>query len=188
MLDFNIFILSGGKSSRMKKDKSLMLFDGKSMTQHIVDRFRSLNHEIFIISNNKSHQCFGVPVIEDNYKNCGPIGGIEAGLSFSKIEQNIFLTCDSPFIEHSLIKYLNSNPTKSEIVFTKDEIAHPFPGLYSKSIHDKLKTLIPKGLRKMTDLENYFNVTQLDCSHFNNNNFINFNTPEDIKYWNENNA
>ena len=40
----------------------------------------------------------------------------------------------------------------------------------------------------MTDLKNYFNVTQLDCSHFNNNNFINFNTPEDIKYWNENNA
>ena len=81
-----------------------MLFEGKPMIQHLIDRFKKLNSEIVIIRNENSHLNFGLTVIKDNYKNCGPIGGIEAGLAYSQTNNNIFITCDNPFIECQLIK------------------------------------------------------------------------------------
>ena len=188
MPNYSIFILSGGKSTRMKEDKSLMLFEGKPMIQHLIDRFKKLNSEIVIISNENSHLNFGLTVIKDNYKNCGPIGGIEAGLAYSQTNNNIFITCDNPFIECQLINYISTNPESSDIVFSNYNQLHPFPGLYTKDIHLKIKTLISEGFRKMTDLKMHFNVNEMDCKHFIKNNFINFNYPEDIKKWHENNT
>ena len=188
MPEFSLFILSGGNSKRMGVDKGLIHFQGKPMVKHLVDRFKKIIPEIIIISNKKGYRNFDVPVIKDNYQNCGPLGGIEAGLSFSKSEFNLFLSCDNPFIEYSLLKYIISNPQKTEIVFSEYEKTHPFPGLYSKSIHKNLNTLIDQGLRKMTALKNHFSVSYLDCSHFNKNNFVNFNTPEEVKCWNDNNS
>ena len=80
------------------------------------------------------------------------------------------------------------NPKKTEVVFSEYEKTHPFPGLYSKSIHENLNTLIGQGLRKMTDLKNHFSVSYLDCSNYHKNNFVNFNSAKEVKCWNDNNS
>jgi len=182
----SIIILAGGGSIRMGEDKGLMPFNGKPMIQHLIDRFIRIAPEIIIVTNNEKYKQFKCTLVQDNYPNHGPLSGIEAGLSISKNEQNIILSCDNPFIELSLIEYLSSQKTNYDILFTFFKTSNPFPGLYSKSIGSKLYMLINKGVRKVSALKDYYNVNELDCKAFNELNFINFNSPSDIKHWHEN--
>ena len=182
----SIIILAGGGSIRMGEDKGLMPFNGKPMIQHLIDRFMNVVTEIIIVTNNEKYKQFKCNVIQDNYPNHGPLSGIEAGLSISKTEQNIILSCDNPFVDLSLIEYLSIQNNNSDILFTFFKTSNPFPGLYSKSICPKLNTLINKNVKKVSALKEYFNVNELDCGDFNELNFINFNSPSDIENWHEN--
>ena len=55
-------ILAGGKSSRMGEDKGLMLFEGKTMIQYIIDTIQPLVDDVIIISNQTGYGIFGFPV------------------------------------------------------------------------------------------------------------------------------
>ena len=63
-------------------------------------------NNIIISANNNSYKEFGYSVVKDIYKECGPISGILEGLKQAKYNKVIVLSCDSPFVEVSLIKYL----------------------------------------------------------------------------------
>ncbi len=181
----SIIILAGGKSSRMGYEKGLMPFEGKPLIQYLIDRFQNKYNELIIISNNKEYSQFGLPVIKDNYINCGPLSGIEAGLSASKNNINIIISCDSPFVETTLVDHVLKQNTNSDILFTFYKKIHPFPGLYSKNIKNKLKQLIIQGERKVTSLNDHFAVSHVVCKSFNKANFINFNSQKDIEDWHE---
>lgn len=185
MINSSLIILAGGQSSRMGEDKGLMLFNGKPMILHLIDRFHNAFPELIIVTNNEKYKKFKVPIVKDKHINCGAISGIEAGLSFSNYENNLILTCDNPFIEFSILKHLIEKK-ESDIVFSYYKKPYPFPGFYSKKIVKKLDALILQGLRKISDLIYHFKVTELCCSEFNAANFINFNTPKDIENWDEN--
>lgn len=187
-MDFSLIILAGGSSSRMGTDKGLMLFNGIPMIEHITNHFKTKFKEIIIVSNNMNYAPYCSKLITDNFKNIGPIGGIEAGISASYFEKNIILSCDNPLVQWDLIEYIIAHHLKNEIIFSHYNSTHPFPGFYHSSIRPKLIKLINNGLRKLTSLETHFDVLKLDCSNFNENYFINFNSPDDITLFYENNT
>ena len=187
-MDFSLIILAGGKSSRMGVDKGLMLFKGIPMIEHITNHFKSKFKEIVIVSSNIKYTPYCNVLIADNFNNIGPLGGIEAGISASSFEKNIILSCDNPLVEWDLIEYIISHHVKNEIIFSLHNSTHPFPGYYHSSIRSKLINQINNGLRKLTSLEAHFDVLKLDCSTFNENYFINFNSPSDITLFYENNT
>ena len=139
-----------------------------------------------VVKKNVNHEDI-IPML-DNFKNTGPLGGIEAGLSVSNNLNNIILSCDNPLLTWEVIDYIISNYSENEIVFSKKEFTHPFPSYFNSSIRAELITHIKNGIRKITHLEEHFNVLNLDCSRFSENNFINFNCLEDIALFHENNT
>ena len=187
-MNFSLIILAGGKSSRMGTDKGLMLFNGRPMIEHITKRFKNKFQETIIVSENNNYEPYCDILIADNFKNTGPLGGIEAGLSVSNNLNNIILSCDNPLLTWEVIDYIISNYSENEIVFSKKEFTHPFPSYFNSSIRAELITHIKNGIRKITHLEEHFNVLNLDCSRFSENNFINFNCLEDIALFHENNT
>ena len=80
---------------------------------------------------------------------------------------------------------IDGQNTNSAILFTFYKKTHPFPGLYSKSIVNKLKYLIIQGERQVTTLNDHFVVSNVICKSFNKANFINFNSQKDIENWHE---
>ena len=100
------FVLAGGKSSRMGKDKGLMLMNGTTMIEHSIRALTPLCTSIIIIANNNNYKNLGYQVYSDNIKDSGPLSGICTGLSLTKTNINFFTTCDSPFVNSELLSVL----------------------------------------------------------------------------------
>lgn len=174
-------ILAGGKSSRMGQDKGIMLFNGKSMIQHVIDAVLPLTNRIIIISNNEDYQQFGFPVFPDTYPDKGPLGGIITGLSHSQSELNWILSCDTPNLTTSLLRELMNNTEDESVQLTSayDKI-HPLIGTYHQSALNPLKEQLALSNLKLLVALKAVDLKYFDAGHFEEGTFNNINTPEDL--------
>jgi molybdopterin-guanine dinucleotide biosynthesis protein A len=179
------YILAGGKSSRMGTDKGLILFKGKAIIQHVIEQLQPVTEKVVIVSNNPEYKKFDVEVIPDLIRDFGPAGGIYTALSHSKTEQNFVLSCDTPFVTTAAIEYMLQNANQSQITLTTHEgRLEPLFGVYTKSCLVQWDIFIQKGFLKLKDIVSSFDLLQLNIDNnplFDNNFFMNINTPEDLK-------
>ncbi|MCX6274507.1 MAG: molybdenum cofactor guanylyltransferase [Bacteroidetes bacterium] len=146
-------ILAGGKSSRMGTDKGLLDIHGIKMVECVLQNVRSLTNQILIISNNPEYNAYGYPVCSDIHKNCGPLGGIHAGLSYSKTEWNIVVGCDLPYVTPEVLSFLISNISNADaIVPVHDSFTEPLCALYNKISLPKIESLLLRQELKMQNV------------------------------------
>ena len=91
------YVLAGGKSSRMGREKALMQLAGKPLVRHAVKKLRRVCMDVRILSDNEELETFA-PIVRDIHPGCGPISGMEAGLRHSIFEWNLFMAVDMPFL------------------------------------------------------------------------------------------
>jgi molybdopterin-guanine dinucleotide biosynthesis protein A len=96
------FVLAGGKSSRMGRDKALMELAGKPLIRHVVKKLRRVCMDVRILSNNDELEAFA-PIVRDIHPGCGPMSGMEAGLRHSIFEWNLFMAVDMPFLPSAFV-------------------------------------------------------------------------------------
>ena len=184
-------ILSGGKSSRMGKNKAFLKFKGKTFLERQIEALNEIFEEIIISTNSpEEYQNFNLPVIEDVYHDKGPLGGIYTGLINSKSFYTFFLACDMPFIEKKLIKSLQ--------VFTKDKDydvivpinsnrLEPLHAIYSKNCINPIKKQIDTNNLKIIDFYPQVKVKRVEIDKYiqpknaNENPLTNLNTIEEYK-------
>jgi molybdopterin-guanine dinucleotide biosynthesis protein A len=99
------FVLAGGRSSRMGTDKALIELAGKPLIDHAVTRLRRICGSVHILSSNAALAAYG-HLVPDIHPGCGPLGGIEAGLSATDCDWNVFLAVDMPFLPTALVRAL----------------------------------------------------------------------------------
>jgi molybdopterin-guanine dinucleotide biosynthesis protein A len=99
------FILAGGKSSRMGADKAFVDFEGRTLLARALGVARELCDDVRIVGSSAKFSEYG-PVVEDVFRECGPLGGIHAALRASSNEINLMLAVDMPFVSRSLLRYL----------------------------------------------------------------------------------
>src|SRR5699024_11513610 len=100
-------LLSGGKSSRMGTNKSLIKLDENPVISHIIEEMQTLTDDVFIITNDPQIYTFtGLSMFSDRYKGKGPLAGLES--AFYHIPSDVFLiaACDMPVIHHRAYMYL----------------------------------------------------------------------------------
>ncbi len=133
-------ILAGGKSSRMGFDKQFIKLGDKLIIELIIEQLRALFKEIIIVSNMpEKYTKLGCIVVQDEYKDCGPLGGIHVGLNTSSSMYSYVIACDMPYIEVQYIEYMSSiikNASKKpEAVAAKlGQWLEPFNAIYSKKL------------------------------------------------------
>lgn len=177
-MDYNIYILAEGQSSRMGTDKGLVKIGSAEMIQIIIDRIKPLDKEIIIISSNPDYKKFGCTIISDNVKNNGPAQGIITALEHSPFEKNIIISCDMPLVSDLMLGRFDELMNDSEIVCYAAEFFFPFPGVYSKNILPLWKEQVISGQRKMQQLIPMFEYKTLPIEDADL--FLNVNTQEDI--------
>jgi molybdopterin-guanine dinucleotide biosynthesis protein A len=96
------YILAGGKSSRMGRDKALMELAGKPLIQHAVKKLRRVCADVRISTDNEELEAFA-PIVRDIHPGCGPMSGLEAGLRHSIFEWNLFMAVDMPFVPSAFL-------------------------------------------------------------------------------------
>lgn len=184
MSDFRhirIIILAGGKSSRMGQDKGLMLLNGKSMIEYVIDVAKQISPQISIVANNESYSKFGLPVYKDEFEEKGPLAGIYTGLKNSTTEHNLILSCDIPFVQKDLLEFLLISSEGSDITTSlfQDKL-HPLIGVYSKSCESIIAQQISKNELKVSNIFEKLKTKQIDVSHFDSSNFRNINSETDL--------
>jgi molybdopterin-guanine dinucleotide biosynthesis protein A len=88
-----IFILAGGLSTRMGRDKSRVRVGLRTMLAHIRTAARQTGLRVRVIR-------------RDAVARCGPLGGIYTGLIRSRADVVMFLACDMPFVKPELLKQM----------------------------------------------------------------------------------
>ena len=105
------FILAGGQSRRMGKDKALVEFRGRPLVAHALDLVRSAGLPVFIAGAHSPLESFG-PVVPDSRTDAGPLEGICAALeslkdgSIPEAVYAVFLSVDLPLLPPLLLRYL----------------------------------------------------------------------------------
>ena len=87
--DITGIILSGGKSSRMGLNKSLIELSGKTFIQRTKDLMSGLFENVILITNEPDlYDFLDIESYVDIFKVFGPLGGIHSGLINSKTDEN----------------------------------------------------------------------------------------------------
>ena len=185
----NGYILAGGKSSRMGKDKGLLLIDSKSIVQHVIDQLQPVVAKVTIVSNNSEYEKFGFEVIGDLVKDIGPAGGIYTALSHSDTSSNFIVSCDMPFITSDAIAFIITNSNQHQITLpVYHDKTEPLFGVYTKECVTKWQELIQQGSVKLQELITYFSVMKLNVDEnklFCESIFTNINTQYDFEKVNQ---
>ncbi|MDX8338341.1 molybdenum cofactor guanylyltransferase [Draconibacterium sp. IB214405] len=183
-MQITTIILAGGKSKRMGTDKALLELDGETLLQRSINLCKPFSSELLISSNHQSHTTFGYRVVEDEIKNCGPIGGIYSCLKQSSNDWNLVLSVDAAYVDSNFLEFLLSNTGDSDAVvpFT-EKGAEPLIALYNKSMCPTMEIKLKSGDYRMQNLLKEANTNWLDAGKLlekNNRLFTNLNRPEDL--------
>jgi len=183
-MNYYTAILTGGKSSRMGKDKALVLFRGKSLLQHAIDLFSSFSNEI-CVSANKEYNTY-LPIVKDRHKEIGPMGGIHALLTSCHADHVVVIPVDTPLISKEIIQELLDNHTtqQASVCRTKDGL-QMLVGIYSKTILPILEKQIQNKDYKLSNLLDIANIQVLDMEKYATK-FSNINTLNDLIQISEN--
>ncbi|MEZ5109841.1 MAG: molybdenum cofactor guanylyltransferase [Bacteroidia bacterium] len=175
-------LLAGGKSSRMGTDKGVVLMNGKKLSEHVLQAMKPVVNDLMIIANNNNYGDYGIPVFEDIYKNCGPLGGIYTGLVRSKTKKNLMLSCDMPFITSGMLAKILSHSDEAEIIIpVNDGKVEPLCAVYDQSCAVQIRQFLESGKLKIQDVLPYFKTKEVLLTTTEaGKNFININTPQEL--------
>lgn len=171
-------ILAGGKSTRMGVDKGFMKFKHKPFIQYSIDALQNLVDEIIIISNDEKYDIFNLKRVPDLMKNSGPLAGIHTGLSHSKTENNIILTCDIPQINQTILEKLiqPENEAFDVTQLRSGERNMPLIALYNKNCNSYFLNALNNGDLQMSQVLKGLKVKTITVSKKEEKYLKNINT------------
>jgi molybdopterin-guanine dinucleotide biosynthesis protein A len=187
--DVSAFILAGGKSTRMGTDKAFVEYEGRTLLARALDLARSVASGVWIVGSKEKFAGFA-PVVEDVFRDCGPLGGIHAALLGSSIELNLMLAVDTPFVSRAFLKYLITQaqraPDAVVIVPRSDGRRQPLCAIYCR----EFAAVAERALQaRQNRIDRLFDEVQtrvieqeeLEGAGFSSALFRNLNTPEELE-------
>ncbi len=182
-------ILAGGKSSRLGKDKGLCAFNGKSLVSYAVEILKPLCDNLMISANHfpEKYAEFGLPVVTDEVKGIGPMGGIHACLKKSTTQHNLILSCDTPFVNTGVFYLLLKEVENFQVVCPAHEtfLLEPLSAYYNTNVLGDMEEAIREEEYKMMRFFKRIRFKSVNIHEqlpfFSDYLFLNLNTPGDLE-------
>ena len=187
--DVTAFILAGGKSTRMGTDKAFVDYDGRTLLARALDLARSITPDVRIVGSSEKLAPFA-PVVEDIFRDCGPLGGIHAALRASVNELNVMLAVDTPFVSWAFLQYLigqaRAAPEAAAVVPRDDGGYQPLCAVYRREFAGAAETALRAGRNRIDVLFDEVRTRliereELESAGFSRATFRNLNTPEELE-------
>ncbi len=147
-------IMAGGNSSRMGRDKSMLMLDGKPMIERVYLQLRPHFDEVLISSNEGSKYGFlGLKVVPDSESGRGPLMGIASALAVSGSERNLVVACDIPEVNMYLARRLLRESRDCDVVLarTGPSKVEPLFAVYKRSLLPAMEETLSGGRNKILD-------------------------------------
>ncbi|WP_106497454.1 molybdenum cofactor guanylyltransferase [Lentibacillus sp. Marseille-P4043] len=153
-------ILSGGKSTRMGKNKSLLPLQNKPVIEHVAEELMKCSDEVVVVTNEPSaYKFLHVPLIEDRYVNKGPLAGLDTALYHQEADIFLIAACDMPFINQYVYAYLIDQLNQYDaVVPIFENQMHPLAGIYRKSVLPTIQHQLMNDNRKVRGILDHIQV------------------------------
>jgi molybdopterin-guanine dinucleotide biosynthesis protein A len=149
----NAFVLAGGQSTRMGRDKALLVVDGETLLEQMLEKLRAVGLTPRICGS-RSDLARLAEVVPDNFPQSGPLGGIEAALAVSDSELNLFVPVDLPGLPLQFLRWLMERAETSRAVATIPRYGdrpQPLCAVYSRRLLEGLRESLGAGRGKVMD-------------------------------------
>ena len=171
-MDIGALILMGGKNSRMNGNvKGLLKIKNSTFLEKIQETLNDFS-SIYLSINDKfskeqkqNFENMGFKIIEDIYKEIGPLGGIYSSLLNCKEEYLFITACDMPFITKNSIEVLCNKVDKNTdgvVFYDKNNKLYPLGAIYSKNVLQIIEEMIEKKYYKLSYLIEKSNFVKIN--------------------------
>jgi molybdopterin-guanine dinucleotide biosynthesis protein A len=186
-MDVEGFILVGGASSRMGRDKAQLTLGGRSFVERIAQALGTISVRVNLVGAKNVDSSLKIENVPDVYEGWGALGGLHAALAGCRAEWTAIVACDLPFVTSELLGRLASLREDAEAVVPvqRDGRLQPLCALYRTAVcRERAHQLIEKGERRPRALVQevrarivgWEELRALRDAHLF---FENLNTPED---------
>ncbi|HYR88375.1 MAG TPA: molybdenum cofactor guanylyltransferase [Terriglobia bacterium] len=113
------FILAGGKSSRMGRDKALLDWHGQTLLDHMVNLLSAATDHVRVVGRGS------LPDLPPSDR--GPLSGVITALDASATDANLVVAVDLPLLTGDFLKYLRSQLERTSRRIVACKIGSNFP-------------------------------------------------------------
>ena len=155
------FILAGGASSRMGRDKGLLELGGVPLILRTARLLESFVSDVTIVGSPRRYAALGLSAIEDDAyaegrdkSRSGPLAGIATALAATNSRWNLIVACDLPYLSAEWIDWLLSRAARSRgeaVVPQTERGMEPLAAVYRRECGAPLATALAGGVRKVSD-------------------------------------
>jgi molybdopterin-guanine dinucleotide biosynthesis protein A len=147
-------ILAGGASSRMGRDKSLMIVGGKPLIQSVWEQLAVRFGDILVSTNDREKVAFlQARSVPDIVPGCGPLMGIRSALEAARNDRVFVTACDIPVIDFDLVERMLVLAQDFDCVIPRSRIGHePLFAVYRKSSIPAMRDALDSGERRISSV------------------------------------
>jgi molybdopterin-guanine dinucleotide biosynthesis protein A len=150
------YVLAGGQSRRMGRDKALLPWGEATLLDHSLSRLREATTRAPAILSGPEprHADRGVPVFPDAVAEAGPLGGVLTGLERlpPDADYGLFLAVDLPLVPVDLLRRLASRAEQGidAVVAISPSGPEPLCAVYGRTCLEAVRQSVEAGELKMT--------------------------------------
>lgn len=183
-------ILAGGQANRMGGgDKGRLMLGDQSLIQRVIHRIRPQVGAIVLNANGDPSRFddLGLPVVADSVADFpGPLAGVLAGMDWAAgqgYEWLISVAADTPSFPLDLVERLAGYHTPVVLAATPDpqrgRLPQPTFGRWQVALRHDLRIALNDGVRK---IRQWTQARGESLALFDEGDFFNINTPEDLAW------
>ena len=186
--DVTAFVLAGGQSTRMGREKAMLELGGRTLLERALQLALSVAAEAIVVGSRGEFERYG-RLLEDVYPERGPLGGIHAALWASPTDLNLILAVDTPFLDARFLEFLVAQARESGAVVTLPRTRdgfHPLAAVYRRGFRETAEQALQEGRNKIDALFAQVEARVLEEEELRRFAFApaifeNLNTPEELE-------
>ena len=158
------YVLAGGASRRMGRDKALLADGGEPLLLRVAEVVTAAAGSCAVVAPAGRYEGLGVPVLGDLWPGEGPLGGILTALGSGEAEWNLIVAVDMPFLEKDFLRMLLDEARlagRSLAPEHADGGLEPLCGVYHSGDVGKLRAFFEAGGRRVKDALREINVAKV---------------------------
>lgn len=177
--DITAYILAGGGSRRMGRDKLFLQMDGQSLLERTIAACKNACNQVKLVSADAAKfSDLEYPVVTDSPEARGPMGGVIAALEDCRDDYCFVTAADLFDLGHEIINSLIKNYSGQQYLGIREPGGvQPLCGIYNRSALEILYRFAQEGefsMKKAVEAMRYKTVA-LPAGEWRN-----INSPEDL--------
>ncbi len=172
----------------MQTEKAFIELGGICLIERVLDALASVFSDILINTNSpETYARFGVPVIQDIWPDCGPLGGIHTALTSARSEYVFCVACDMPSLHPPLIRLMQRRVIGCDALVPRTADGfHPLHAIYATRCIGEIEKLLQQRIAKVSALFPHIKAKFLTESEMRNvdpelSSLLNLNTQKELE-------